>query len=104
MADDKKNVEMPAETAGQSGNTDLLREEKIRKKIGEDKYKILQEFNEGRKYYKLMMFEEAKQCFFNALKIDKDDGPSQVYFARCKHYLESPPPEDWDGVFVMRTK
>ncbi|MBN1649647.1 MAG: tetratricopeptide repeat protein [Spirochaetales bacterium] len=72
--------------------------------MGENKYKVLQEFNEGRKFYKLMMFEEAKQCFFNALKIDKDDGPSQVYFARCKHYLESPPPEDWDGVFVMRTK
>ena len=80
------------------------REEKIKARIGENKYNILQRFTEGRKYYKLMMFKEAMQCFMEALKIDKEDGPSKVYYARCKHYVENPPAEDWDGVFVMRTK
>ncbi len=51
-----------------------------------------------------MNFKEALALFDEALKIDPEDGPSKVYFERCKHYMESPPPEDWDGVFVMKTK
>ncbi|WP_028975170.1 hypothetical protein [Spirochaeta cellobiosiphila] len=72
--------------------------------LSESKKKVLQYFADGRKYYKLMQFEEAKRSFAEALKIDSDDGPSKVYFARCKHYLQNPPPDDWDGVFVMTTK
>ena len=72
--------------------------------ITEEKKKILELFAEGRKFYKLMNFEQAKQCFADALKIDSEDGPSKVYLARCKHYIDTPPPDDWDGVFVMTTK
>ena len=72
--------------------------------INEEKKKVLHLFNEGRKSYKLMQFDEARKCFAQALKVDPEDGPSKVYYARCKHYIEHPPPEDWDGVFVMQTK
>ena len=72
--------------------------------ISETKKKVLELFNEGRKNYKLMKFEAAKDLFAKALNVDPEDGPSKVYFARCKHYLQNPPPEDWDGVFVMKTK
>ena len=51
-----------------------------------------------------MEFGEARDCFLKALEIDAEDGPSKVYATRCMHYLENPPPEDWDGVFVMKTK
>ena len=72
--------------------------------ISDAKKKVLELFSEGRKNYKLMKFDTAKNFFSKALKVDPEDGPSKVYFARCKHYLQSPPPEDWDGVFVMKTK
>jgi hypothetical protein len=72
--------------------------------ISETKKKVLELFNEGRKKYKVMRFQEAKDLFAKALSVDPEDGPSKVYFARCKHYIQSPPPEDWDGVFVMKTK
>jgi len=72
--------------------------------ITEEKKKVMALFGEGRKNYKLMNFEKAKDLFFEALKIDPEDGPSKVYYARCKHYIENPPPEDWDGVFIMKTK
>ena len=72
--------------------------------ISETKKKVLDLFSEGRKNYKLMKFKEAKRSFAEALKLNAEDGPSKVYFARCKHYIQSPPPEDWDGVFVMKTK
>ncbi len=72
--------------------------------ISDERKQVLELFAEGRKAYKLMKFEEARGFFARALQSDPDDGPSRVYFARCKHYLENPPPEDWDGVFVMTTK
>ena len=72
--------------------------------ITEERQKVLDLFSQGRKSYKLMEFRQALDFFAKALKIDPDDGPSKVYYARCRHYLENPPPEDWDGVFVMKTK
>jgi hypothetical protein len=72
--------------------------------ISEAKRKVLELFAEGRRHYKLLRFQEARDCFAKALAVDAEDGPSKVYLARCKHYIESPPPEDWDGVFVMKTK
>jgi len=72
--------------------------------ISETKKTVLELFSEGRKHYKLMKFKEARKAFARALKLDPEDGPSKVYLARCKHYIQNPPPEDWDGVFVMKTK
>ncbi len=72
--------------------------------ISEEKKKVLELFAEGRKSYKLMKFEQARDAFARALKIDPNDGPSKVYYARCKHYIEKPPADDWDGVFKMETK
>ena len=72
--------------------------------ISEIRRKVLELFAEGRKQYKLMEFQAARECFAKALGLDPEDGPSKVYLARCKHYLENPPDEDWDGVFVMKTK
>ena len=72
--------------------------------VSEEKKKILEIFAQGRKKYKLLDFEGARKFFAEALKIDSEDGPSQVYYARCKHYLDNPPADDWDGVFVMTSK
>ncbi|MGD0726907.1 MAG: hypothetical protein ABSB63_15255 [Spirochaetia bacterium] len=72
--------------------------------ITEEKKKILEYFAEGRKFYKLMKFEEARDAFAKALKIDANDGPSKEYHKRCVYYVENPPPDDWDGVYEMKTK
>jgi hypothetical protein len=72
--------------------------------ISEQKRKALGAFTEGRKLYKFMQFGEALKKFDEALQADPEDGPSKVYSLRCKQYIENPPPEDWDGVFVMTTK
>lgn len=72
--------------------------------ITAEKQEVLALFSQGRKRYKIMDFEGAKEFFAKALKLDPQDGPSRVYYARCKHYIDNPPPDDWDGVFVMKTK
>jgi tetratricopeptide (TPR) repeat protein len=72
--------------------------------ISEEKKKVLQYFTQGRKLYKLQNFPEAVKYFAAALKLDPNDGPSKEYLKRCKEFVENPPPEDWDGVYVMKTK
>jgi hypothetical protein len=72
--------------------------------ITEEKTKVLDLFKQGRKLYVMRNFEEAKDMFAKALQLDAQDGPSKVYYVRCKHYIENPPPDDWDGVWVMTTK
>ena len=72
--------------------------------ISVEKEKVLARFAEGRDYYKKMEFQKAEGCFRDALAIDPDDGPSRVYRERCQDLLQNPPPKDWDGVYVMKTK
>lgn len=72
--------------------------------VSPEKHQVLQHFTEGRKHYKMMDFSGALEHFKQALEIDPEDGPSQEYVKRCEIYIENPPPEDWDGVFVMKTK
>ena len=72
--------------------------------ISAEKEKVLVLFAEGRGYYKQMDFEKALVCFGDALKIDPEDGPSKIYVKRCEELLQNPPPKDWDGVYVMKTK
>ena len=68
------------------------------------KRKVLEIFAEGRRKYKLMKFKEAMTYFEEALKLDPNDGPSKIYFKRCEEYIKEPPADDWDGVYVMKTK
>ncbi len=65
---------------------------------------VLKLFAEGRELYKEKNFSEALKKFEAALLIDKNDGPSQVFVERCKKFMETPPPEGWDGVYDMETK
>jgi hypothetical protein len=64
----------------------------------------LELFAQGRKLYKLMQFEDARNMFAKALEAEPSDSPSKVYLERCTYYIQNPPPEDWDGVFTMTTK
>jgi adenylate cyclase len=38
------------------------------------------------------------------LKEQTDDPPSGVLAERCRLFLRTPPPGDWDGVFVAMSK
>ena len=72
--------------------------------ITEEKHQVLELFKEGRRLYTMQKFEEAQKVFERAIAIDTEDGPSRVYYTRCKHLIENPPPPGWDGVFVMKDK
>jgi len=61
-------------------------------------------FNDGLALYKAFQFKEAATKFAEAKNIKSNDHPSFVYLKRCMHFIEFPPPKDWDGVFRMTTK
>ncbi len=69
-----------------------------------EKQEVLKYYNLGLSAYKQQKWEEAQKAFEMALKIDPSDGPSALYLDRCEEFKKNPPPEDWDGVFVMTTK
>ncbi len=61
-------------------------------------------FNDGFTSYHEKNFSHATEKFEKALAIQPDDLCSKLYIERCKDYLIQPPPEDWDGVFIMTSK
>jgi len=61
-------------------------------------------FQEGLAYYRACRFEDATKSFKNCLDLDPKDGPAQIFIERCKLLEKNPPPKDWDGVFVMKSK
>lgn len=61
-------------------------------------------FGEGLAHYRAQRFDEAIQCFKNCLDLDPKDGPARIFIDRCGHLKADPPPRNWDGVFVMKTK
>ena len=72
--------------------------------LDEIKQKLLPFYIEGLSAYKNRRWEDGMKRFKDALAIDENDGPSTVYLGRCNEFLKNPPPENWDGIFTMRTK
>ncbi|HOW82704.1 MAG TPA: tetratricopeptide repeat protein [Spirochaetota bacterium] len=69
-----------------------------------EKQDMLKYYNLGLAAYKQRKWDDAIRAFEMALKIVPDDGPSRLYLQRSRDYSQNPPPENWDGVFVMTTK
>jgi len=65
---------------------------------------VLTHYNKGLELYKSRQFKEAMNSFKKGLEIIPDDGPTLMYIKRCKEFIETPPPADWDGVYIMKTK
>ena len=65
---------------------------------------LVKHYNDGLALYKDRKFREAKAKFEEGLKCVAEDGPCLLYIDRCNEYIEHPPGDDWDGVYVMKTK
>ncbi len=61
-------------------------------------------FQEAMNAYKQRDFECALARFTHAQQINPKDKLPAMYAERCQHFLSAPPPEGWDGVWVMATK
>ncbi len=54
----------------------------------------------------ISLFEESRQLEYFTPNEESFiyTNPSIVYLERCKVMMENPPPEDWNGVYVMKSK
>ncbi len=69
-----------------------------------DALTFLPDFRKGYEFYLVKDFQNAIAEFEKVLKINAEDPVSRIYIKRCQEFLEDPPPPDWDGVYVMKTK
>ena len=74
---------------------------------------LIETFNKARDSYKNKNWEEAIEFFKESKALEKfrfgdniptKTSPSEVYIERCTQYISNPPSEDWDGVFILKSK
>lgn len=65
---------------------------------------IITIYQQGLDHYLNRRWDNAVQAFNQVIELKPDDGPSQTYIERCNQFKKAPPPEDWEGVFHLRTK
>jgi adenylate cyclase len=68
------------------------------------KISAIERYTIGLELYRQKKFSEAIQKFNEALSIEPDDQPSRLYVERSQLYQTNPPPEEWNGVFILKTK
>ena len=61
-------------------------------------------FTSGHEAYKLRKWKEAKNYFEHVLTRWPNDGPASIFLQRCDEYIADEPPEDWEGVYIMKHK
>jgi adenylate cyclase len=61
-------------------------------------------FKSGLSYYRSRQWDKAVDGFAEASILNPADRLPRMYVDRCMHFKENPPPEEWNGVWVMQTK
>lgn len=69
-----------------------------------DTLNLMEAYNEGLKLYRAGCWKDAENAFAAAIKVCRDDGPSNMYIRRCRDFAASPPKSGWDGVWTLTTK
>jgi adenylate cyclase len=66
--------------------------------------KVLKMYNEGLSHYKDMNWREGIKSFEKAFMLNPYDRLLDVYINRCQYFIENPPEDNWNGVWVMEEK
>lgn len=61
-------------------------------------------FSRGLEAYRQQNWDKAERYFKEVQKNIPDDGPTATFISRCQEYRKSPPPPDWNGVYVATSK
>ena len=65
---------------------------------------VLGHFREGVNHYRAQDWLKAEHSFKEALKANPGDELSHDYIERCEIMDMNPPGDDWDGVWIMKSK
>ncbi len=76
----------------------------INSNISEREVEAYKRFNEAIYLYQNKKFHEALKIFKETYRMLSSDVPSSLYIDRCNELIKNPPGDDWDGVYVAKTK
>jgi adenylate cyclase len=65
---------------------------------------VLEAYRCGLERYRSRDWRGGVQFFEAALALHAGDRPSQIYLERCRQFAAEPPPEDWNGVWILAEK
>lgn len=68
-----------------------------------EQIQLAEEYTRLLELYRARRWKDAERNAKESLERVKD-GPTWTLLARVRHFMESPPPEDWDGSFKHTTK
>jgi len=92
------------DTVAVKGKTKGVRIFTVKKALSAAEQKAWPIHNQGMKLYYNRSFKEAADKFKEALSILPGDLNADNLYKRCMDYASNPPPENWNGVEVMKTK
>ncbi|HEY9706934.1 MAG TPA: hypothetical protein V6D48_01890, partial [Oculatellaceae cyanobacterium] len=79
--------------------------ELISEPISEQKQQVIELYHKGREYYLKRQFRKAWNEFATIVdELAPDDKAAKLQMERSQHFVNNPPPEDWDGVWTMTEK
>jgi adenylate cyclase len=76
----------------------------LKKRPAKELMQTIDLFQKGFENYVQQNWDWAINYFEQALTLTPEDSPSRRYIERCKVFKQTPPADNWDGVFVMKTK
>ncbi|MFZ2961320.1 MAG: GAF domain-containing protein [Candidatus Ozemobacteraceae bacterium] len=65
---------------------------------------LLATFANGLAFYRERQWKQAREAFALALTLQPNDHLSSIYLDRSIHFEKTPPPPEWNGVWVMIDK
>jgi adenylate cyclase len=65
---------------------------------------LLADYNSAMESYRAGDWVEAAGRFGSIMRTRPGDGPTQILLQRCFEFIDDPPPADWDGVYVAKSK
>ncbi len=66
--------------------------------------KFVSKYENALKLYLSRKFRQALKEFDSALKMKKDDKSCNLFIERCKAFIKTHPPKNWDGAWEFKTK
>ncbi|MFZ5950289.1 MAG: CHASE2 domain-containing protein [Candidatus Rifleibacteriota bacterium] len=61
-------------------------------------------YHQGIDFYINREWDQAISSFNQVLNIVPEDEPSKLFIERCNKFKIAPPPEKWDGRYILKTK
>jgi len=65
---------------------------------------VINYFKEGIGHYRNTRWEKAIASFEEGLTLNPKDTLSRIYIERCQYLMKNPPPGDWQGEWIMKSK